>query len=171
MAKKDIAKKFPWSTIRIKIKTKRSNDIAYTNYTSKEIVKLYTAQAKATYDAIDMVSISEITDGNDYIIEGYQIEPQLVNNLMKKYGKENFRCVFLIKKDVNKFIEGIKKSTTPNDWIIACTENESTYHKIAKMISEYGNFFEKESKKYGLQVFNMDDDFKGKLDEIESYLR
>src|SRR3989344_1580098 len=82
--KKDISKKFPWSTIR---KIKKSNDIAFGEYTSKEIVKLYTTQAKVTYGAIDMVSICEITDGNDYIIEGYQVEPQLVSALYKKYGE------------------------------------------------------------------------------------
>jgi len=165
--KKDVAKKFPWSLIR---KTVTSNDVAYSKYTAKEIVKLYTTQAKATYGAIDTVSICEITDGNDYIIEGYQVEPKLVDALQKKYGTENFKAVFLVRKDVEKFVEDCKKSATTNDWIIKKTEHEETYGKIATMISEYGNYFETEAKKYGLKVFNMDHDFSGKLDEIEHYL-
>ncbi|KKP41149.1 MAG: hypothetical protein UR31_C0036G0007 [Parcubacteria group bacterium GW2011_GWA2_33_14] len=165
--KKDISKKFPWSTIR---KIKKSNDIAFGEYTSKEIVKLYTTQAKVTYGAIDMVSICEITDGNDYIIEGYQVEPQLVSALYKKYGAENFKAVFLIKKDISKFVEDLRKSTTPNDWIIEKTKYEETYGKIAKMISEYGSYFEAEATKYEFKVFNMDEDFDKKLAEIENYL-
>ena len=111
-----------------------------------------------------MFTICEITDGNDFIIEGYHIEPKLVAELNKKYPNK-LRSIFLIKNDESKFIADIKKSTTPNDWIIARTNNEETYGKIAKMICEYGNFFEKESKKYGFKVLNMDNDFDNKINE------
>jgi hypothetical protein len=45
--------------------------------------------------------------------------------------------MFLYKSDEKKFIDDIHKSTTPNDWIIRRTENDSTFVKIAKMVSEY----------------------------------
>jgi 2-phosphoglycerate kinase len=168
MEKNEADKKFPWSKIR---KIKQDNDSAYKAYNAKEIVKFYITQAKATYKAIDMFSLCEIKDENNYIIEGYQIEPQLVNKLYKKYGAKNFKTVFLARTDVVKTIKNIKKSTTPNDWILKRTKKEETYNKIAEMIVEYSNFFEKESKKYGFKIFNMDENFNKQLNIIQSYIK
>jgi len=168
MNKKDAVNKFPWSVIRRKEKS--NNDTTYQKYTTKEIIKFSFTQAKATYDAIDMFSICEIEDGNDYVIEGYQVTPELVSKLCKKYGAEKFKAVFLIKKDTGKFAEDCKKSSTPNDWILTNTKKPETYIKIAQMVVEFGAFFEKEAQKYGYRVFAMDEDFHGQLDRIKNYL-
>jgi 2-phosphoglycerate kinase len=37
------------------------------------------------YEAIDMFYVCEITNGNDFIIEGCHIEPELVLKLSLKY--------------------------------------------------------------------------------------
>ena len=49
-------------------------------------------------------------------------------------------------------------------------QNMRKHGKIAKMISEYGSYFEAEATKYEFKVFNMDEDFDKKLAEIENYL-
>ena len=147
-----------------------SNDEFYSKHSAKEIIKNYIKQGKATYDAISMMAETYLVDEDDFIVEGYQITPEIVNRIFKQFGKEHVRAVFLVKHDEEKFIQDIHKSTTPNDWIIRKTKDESTYAKIAKMISEYSGYFEKESEKYGLKVFNMDEDFIKKLNEIEKYL-
>lgn len=163
MNKDEVAKKFPLTTARKKYK---NNDDFYNKYSDKEIVKLYTMQAKVCYDAIDMVSICEITDGNDYIIEGYQVEPKLVVKLQKQYGKQNIKAVFLAKHKVETIVEDFKKSTTPNDWIIAKTKNKETYIKIAQMIAEYSKYFSIETKKCNFKVFATDEDFNKQLNNI-----
>ena len=157
--KNDFSKKFPTSSQRC-----NNNDEKYSQYSTNEIIEAYQQQSKTSYEAIDMFAICEITDGNDFIIEGYHIEPELVNELNKKYPNK-LRSIFLIKSDESKFIADIKKSTTPNDWIIARTNNEETYSKIAKMICEYGIFFKKESNKYGFKVLNMDKDFDNQINK------
>lgn len=157
--KKDLSKKFPTSAQRC-----NNNDEKYSQYSINEIIEAYQQQAKTSYQAIDMFTICEITDDNDFIIEGYHIEPELVAELNKKYPNK-LRSIFLIKSDESKFIADIKKSTTPNDWIIARTNNEETYSKIATMIYEYGKFFKKESKKYGFKVLNMDNDFDNQINK------
>lgn len=162
--KKVLLKKFPASFQRGK-----NNDEKYSKYSSDEIIKAYQQQAKTVYRAIDMFAICELTDGNDFIIEGYHIEPELVNELNSKYPNK-IKSIFLIKSDKEKFISNIKKTTTPNDWIIARTNNEETYQKIAEMICEYGNIFEKEAKKYGFKVLDMDMDFNNKINEAINYL-
>ncbi len=159
MNKKDFSKKFPTSAQHC-----NNNDEKYSRYSTNKIIKAYQQQAKTSYQAIDMFAICEITDGNDFIIEGYHIEPKLVAELNEKYP-DKLRSIFLIKSDETKFVNDIKKSTTPNDWIIARTNNEKTYGKIAKMICKYGKFFEKESKKYGFKVLNMDNDFDNQINK------
>ena len=39
------------------------------------------------------------------------------------------------------------------------------------MIAEYSNYFEKEAKKYGFKIFNMDNDFENQLSAIEQNLK
>jgi 2-phosphoglycerate kinase len=156
--------KFPSSRQRCS-----DNDEKYSKYSSREIIGAYQQQAKTVYEAVDMFTVCEITDGNDFIIEGYHIEPELVAELNLKYP-EKIKSIFLVKSDKEKFIRDIKKSTTPNDWIIARTNNEETYLKIANMVCEYGNFFKKESEKYGFKSLNMDNDFESQIKEAIVYL-
>jgi 2-phosphoglycerate kinase len=110
----------------------KNNDETYSKTSPKQIAKYYFKQAKATHSAIDSFSICEISDGNDFIIEGYHITPQLVASLFKKYGKENFKTVFLVKTDTTKFLQNIKNSSTPNDWILAKTKNKKLFTKSQK---------------------------------------
>ncbi len=165
MNEKDFPDRFPVGCQRGK-----DNDEKYSKYSINEIIEAYRQQAKTVYQAIDMFAICEITDGNDFIIEGYHIEPELVSELNKKYP-DKIKGIFLMKSDADKFVSDIKKSTTPNDWIVARTNKEETYKKIANMICEYGSFFEKESKKYGFKVLNMDDEFDDRIKESIDYLK
>jgi 2-phosphoglycerate kinase len=164
MNKADFSKKFPASYQR-----GNDNDEKYSKFSSREIIEAYQQQAKTVYEAINMFAACELTDGNDFIIEGYHVEPKLVAELNLKYP-EKIRSIFLVKADKEKFISDIKRSTTPNDWIIARTNNEETYQKIANMVCEYGNFFEKESEMYGFKVLNLDDDFDNHIKEASNYL-
>ncbi|MDO8676351.1 MAG: hypothetical protein Q7K16_01730 [Candidatus Azambacteria bacterium] len=167
--KNDIPKKFPWNFQR-KI-TKRINDIAYNTFSADEIIRFYRTQAKNVFMAIEMMAISEITDCNALIVEGYHIEPSLVTKLRKKYGEKNVCGVFLIKTNEIKFVRDITKTSTPNDWIIARTKNKETYSKIAEMICKYGKFFGNEAKKNSLAVFNMNDNFNDKIDSAIAHLK
>src|SRR3989339_807734 len=135
----EMKKLYPHNAVRAK-----TNDEMYSKNTPQQIAKNYIKQAQATYDAIDMFCICEIADGNDYIVEGYHVTPQLAARLIKKYGRKHFRVLFLIKLDTKKFVQDLQKSTTPNDWILAKTREKETFNKIAEMVSFYGKFFEKE---------------------------
>lgn len=162
--KKDFPKLFPTSCQR-----SRNNDEKYSKYSTDEIIEAYQTQAKTSHKAIDMFVNCEIVDGNDYIVEGYHIEPELVADLNSKYPNK-LKSIFLIKTNEKKFKEDIKKSNTPNDWIIARTNDENTYKKIAKMICEYGKFFKKEADKYDFRVLNMDNNFDSRIERAVEYL-
>ncbi|NOY35475.1 MAG: hypothetical protein GXP44_00930, partial [bacterium] len=147
----------------------KDNDEKYSQYSTDEIIEAYQQQAKTSYQAIDMFTICEITDGNDFIIEGYHVEPKLVSELNIKYPNK-VKGVFLVKNDEIKLVGDVKKSATPNDWIIARTNKEDTYNKITKTICEYGKFFEKESKKYGFKTINTDNNFDDQINEAIKHL-
>lgn len=148
----------------------KNNDETYSLFSPTLIAKNYLVQAKATHAAIDMFSICEIKDGHDYIIEGYHVTPQLAAKLIKKYGREHIRALFLIKKDTEKFVKDIEKTTTQNDWIIKNTKHKDTYNKIAEMVKHFSVAIEKEAKKYDLPMFYMDEQFTDKIKRAISSL-
>ena len=166
VSKNEIDKLYPHNAQKGK-----TNDETYSLNTPKQIAKNYIQQAKASYDAVDMFSICEITDGNDYIVEGYHITPQLVVRLINKYGPKHFRVLFLVKSDIEKFVRDVTKSSTPNDWILRKTQEKETFYKIAEMISYYGHFFDKEAKKCKFKVLNMDNNFDEQLEKAIQFLK
>jgi 2-phosphoglycerate kinase len=143
-----------------------TNDETYSKNKPQEIVQAYIKQGKTTYAAIRIVTETYLTDQDDIIIEGYQVTPEIVNKIIRKFGSKNIKPVFLIKTDIDKFVQDIHKSNTPNDWIIRKTKLESTYYKIAAMIFSYSKYFEKSAGKYGLPVLNMDDKFLLRIKEV-----
>jgi 2-phosphoglycerate kinase len=157
---------FPHSCLR-----EESNDEFYSKYAPEEIVKNYIIQGKTSYDAISMMAETYLADKDDFVVEGYQITPEIVDRIFRKFGKEHAKAVFLVKYDEQKFVQNVCKSTTPNDWILQKTKNEATFGKIAKMIAEYSRYFEKEAEEHGFQVFSMDENFSERLDAIEKHLK
>ena len=99
--KKEMDKLYPHSEQKGK-----TNDETYSLNTPKQIAKNYIQQAKASYDAVDMFSICEITDGNNYIVEGYHVTPQLAARLIKKF--KNWLVLQLI---IGKLIKKYDKKT------------------------------------------------------------
>ncbi|MDQ3245028.1 MAG: hypothetical protein M3P22_01625 [bacterium] len=148
-----------------------SNDDTYSKNSAEEIIEGYIQQGKTSYKAINMIVETMIADEDSYIVEGYQVSPEIVYQVIKKYGKENVRCLFLVKHNEEKFIENIRKSTTQNDWIVRKTKEESTFDKIAHMISLYSKHVEKEAKKYNFKIISTDHDFKENMNESVSYLK
>ncbi|HEU0051131.1 MAG TPA: AAA family ATPase [Patescibacteria group bacterium] len=156
-------KMHPYSLLRKKYKT---NDRFYRVLPTRMIVNVLKRQARPTFPAIEAVAICEIKDGNDYIIEGYHVDPAFVSCLMKKYGAKNFKAVFLGKKDAEKFAQDVHKSTTPNDWLLRATKREETFLKVGQMVALYSNYFEREARKYGFPMILMDEQFEKQIDSI-----
>lgn len=147
-----------------------NNDKTYSQNTPDSIVKEYINQGKTSYKAISMMTETQLIDKDDYIVEGYQVTPEIVDEIIKKFGSENIRTIFLVKHDERKFVEDIHKSSTPNDWIIRKTKEENTFLKIAKMISGYSKYFEDEAKKYKFTVLSMDQDFENQIEKAISLI-
>jgi len=159
--KEDHSTLFPHSYLR-----GDSNDEFYSHNTPEEIVQGYVEQSKATYPAICMMVETYLTDKDNFIIEGYQVTPEIVSQVIKKSGSEHIKTAFLVKHDERKMLKDFHKSTTPNDWILRKTKDEATFSKIARMISYYSKHVEHEAKKYDLPVYATDEDFKITLKRV-----
>jgi len=167
--KKDLNRLFPKTVVRKK--TKQSNDIMYNSYSAKKITNLYKKQSKTSWEAIDTMINRELHEHNDYIIEGHQIHPEFINNIIKKYGGKNIISLVLTRFNLDEIVSGNKKYKVENNWFIQKTKNEYIFYKIAEMIKVYSNYYEKEAKKYGIKIINMDNDFLGQLKKSINYLK
>jgi len=167
-SKKDLNRLFPKNVIRKK--TKQSNDIMYNSYSTKEIVNAYKKQSKASWKAIETMVACELNNGHNYIIEGHQIHPKLMNSLVKKY-KKNIIPLVLTRFDKDGIVEGCQKHKAKYDWFIQKTKKKETFYKIAEMIKVYSEFFEKEAEKYGIKVINMDGNFNQQIQEAVKYIQ
>ena len=165
----DMVKLFPKSVVRKQ--TKQSNDIMYTKYSAKEIKALYVKQAESVWSAVDMMVNCEINEGNNFIIEGHQIHPKLIAVLKNKHGKHNICSLVITRFDINGIVEGCLKHKAKNDWFIKKTKDNKTYYKIAEMIKEYSNFFDKEAKKYKVSIVNVDTSFVDKINHSVKLLQ
>lgn len=148
-----------------------TTDETYAKNSATEIINGYIAQGRTSYKAISMLAETQIIDEDDYIVEGYQVTPEIVAEIIKKFGAEKVRTIFLVKHDAEKFVENIHKSTTPNDWIVRNTKDKAVFLKIAAMISEYSQYFEAEAEKFGFPALNMDDDFEKQIENAIALLR
>lgn len=156
---------FPSSGLRFD-----SNDEKYSQLNTIEIIGAYRTQARTVYDGVEAFVASELIDGNDYIIEGFHVEPELIGKLTAKYP-ESIRGLLIIKKDVEVFIKNIHQSTTPNDWIRSKTIDEvNTFPKIAKMVIGYGLELEKDAHANNVKVVVVDQDFETQLHDATEYL-
>jgi len=168
--KEDWQQKYPYSFLRNQ-SGMRDNDWFYGKYSTAKIISVLKNQAKMVFGAIEMVVACELADGNDYIIEGYHLVPNFAKKMIKKYGSQNVKAIFLTKFDANKFARDVRQSTTPNDWLLVLTKKDETFVKVGKMVASYSRYFDKEAKKHGLKVFNMDNNFVNKIIEIVSLVR
>ena len=109
-----------------------SNNTFYAEFTAKEIIDLIKAQSLATEPAIHMTALCSIKDEIDYIIEGYHITPKFAAKLIKKYGAQNIKAVFLVKNDAEKFVTEAVKNPVANDWLI----KESSWFYVAYGLAE-----------------------------------
>ncbi|MBD3270366.1 hypothetical protein GF376_02470 [Candidatus Peregrinibacteria bacterium] len=165
----DLDKLFPKNVMRRL--TEGSNEKMYNSYSSEEIAKAYLEQGKTSHKAIEAFAASEIVTGHDYVIEGHQVHPDLADALIKKFGRENFRVLFLGKTDLDGLVRGFSLNIANDCWIKNKSASTDIYPKIAEMIAEYSRFFKFEAKKLGFDYLEIGcENFSEQLDDMAKNL-
>ena len=147
-----------------------TNNETYGWHTVESIVDAYIRQAKTSYRAISMLAeCTFVEKDDDVIVEGYQVTPEITDTICARFGADNVRSIFLIKRDERQFLHDIRKSSGKNDWILKEDNTQETLIRIAKMVSVFSDYFEAEARKYRFPLLNMDNGFEPKIeDAIES---
>ncbi len=146
----------PYSVARRKL----SHAQFYEQLSTTKIVSLLRAQARATFAAISMLVESSLKDGVDYCIEGYHVDPATVEKLQKKFGTKHIRAVFLVKYDVNQFVQEVRVHAGPNDWLHQVDKKGVTFERVGKMVAQYSAFVTREAEARNYTVVSVDKQFK-----------
>lgn len=147
-------------------RTDYDNDIFFDKYSPGQIVSFYVRQAESYWPGIENFIKYTMEDNHDLILEGWQILPNLLHNVIATENKDPVRIIFLTKKNVNNIVAGLKAKPLKNDWVITNTQKDYTFTAIAKMISYFSNYIEAEANKYNFTCYNTDTDFKSKIERI-----
>lgn len=131
---------------------------------------MYIQQASATDGAVASFVSCEIDADRDFIVEGYQVHPQLAARLTKQHGASQVRAIFLVKTHRRSLENGFRQGNPETDWILKGTKEPETFSRIAKMLSEYSQEIEKGAKQHNLQVFHTDREFQNGLKRASAYL-
>ena len=152
--------------------TNYSNDVFYARYSPEQIVDFYLRQARTYWPGIESFIKYAIDDDHDLILEGWQILPHLLHAMITPGNQDRLKIIFLYKINVENIVSGLKANTAKNDWVLKNTKDESTFPAIARMISYFGSYIEKEAKQYNFHSVNTDVDFGQKIEEsLESVSR
>ena len=150
--------------------TFRDNDAKYENFSIDRIVENYRTKATSSWVAVRAVAEYAHADGNTFVIEGYQIEPQPVASLRDDLGAEAVRCLFAYRTDVEATLGALQRHRGPNDWAHEFTLRPQTLGRIAEMICTYGTAIAAEAQLLGLPTISMDGDFADRVEEALAML-
>jgi 2-phosphoglycerate kinase len=145
--------------------TNYSNDAFYERYSTEQVVDIYLRQAETYWPGVENFIRYAIQDEHDLILEGWQILPRLLHALLTHENRGGVKIIFLYKRDTGDIVSGLKASTAGNDWVIRNTREEGTFLAIAKMISRFGGYIEKEAGEYDFRSVNTDFDFRQMIEE------
>lgn len=107
------------------------------------------------------------SSGN-YIIEGVHFLPNLIAHLKED---RDIEIIMLSKKGSDKIYQGLKENRGKDDWIADNIKDDQILSAAAKSLSQYGEYFEKESAKYSLNCINTEENFFDKIEDALNYLQ
>lgn len=145
----------PYSVAR----RKYSHTDFYKQLSTAKIVSLLRTQARATFAAVSMLIESSLQDGVDFCIEGYHIEPVVVEKLQKKFGEKHIRAIFVVKHDAVQFAEDVRVHSGPNDWLQLVDKKGESFARVGEMVARFSSVIEKEAQARGYSVVSMDKAF------------
>ena len=105
---------------------------------------------------------------NDYIVEGVHLLPRYIKDC--KLSANKHRVLYLGKINRRKILNGLNLNKDKQDWITGHVKKLISLVRASEMVSVYGEYFFKESKKYGFDFVNTEEDFFKKIKEAGKYL-
>ncbi|MDP7247090.1 MAG: hypothetical protein QF741_00505 [Candidatus Peribacteraceae bacterium] len=142
--------------------TNRDNAVLVQKYSAEQIVAAYVDQGRSTWESIKAMVNYGISLRDNIVIEGYQITPNFLNELLNEENSMSVRAVFLLKEDERSIVAGWEEGAPNNDWLLK-DSNKETQKKYAHITALHGKATREDSEKFGFDYFNMDTDFSSQL--------
>lgn len=169
--KSQIDKKFPIEKLQRAANKKRVPYQDILSNTPEKLLRGEIGEARSIWPSVEAMIKILIDMQEDFIIEGVHLLPELVAALKKTpYGKQ-IRCVYLVKTDLHKIIEGFAKNPSKHDWIRGALTNASLTEKIARVVQVESRHVSAQAEKYGFKVYNTEKNFKTQLSKAARELR
>lgn len=136
----------------------------YNAYSKEEIVSSYLKQGETIEKAVSVFVEYTISEGWDYVIEGYQITPKIMSELVKTYPEVS--SVILINSNSNETLERSKASNVASDWVRDKTNSEETFEKIGEMFNHYSLRLLEQCAEHDVKAIDMSEDFESKFESL-----
>ncbi|MCX6743823.1 MAG: hypothetical protein NT116_06365 [Candidatus Parcubacteria bacterium] len=144
---------------------KPKNKYHFEVYSPEEHWRMDMTESDSIWPGVKALIEHLINCRHDYVIEGVNLLPRLVNQLKNTRYWKNIRVVYLVKTDLNQIKEGIPKNKE-HDWILeGGIDVAGRLDKAAAMIQFESRYMEKEAKKYHFKVVNTGSDFNKKINK------
>jgi len=144
--------------------TQNSNDLMYTRYSANQILEAYIVQSKAIWKGIEALIECMISDNQDLIIEGHQLHPTFIKQLIDKYPS-NVKALILSKSNVEHIVETARLGKDQNDWFLKKSKSPDIHFKIAEMIAKYSDFYSAEALNNSIDNVEYKKSFEDQINE------
>lgn len=155
---------FPLRALRQQVNN--DNDRFFETHSPEGIVAIYQKQAATCWPGVRNFIDYAIEDEHGLILEGWQLLPRFLAAIPPAKRSGNVQIRYLYKTSVPDIVLGLKANDPVNDWVLRHTKEESSYGRIAQMISCFGHAIEREAGELGFEAINMDYDFDEKISDL-----
>ena len=164
VSKKERNNKFPYEALKI-----NKNQYHFERYSPTKLLRAEIKEAYTMWPGLRALIQQLINCKQNYIIEGVHLLPQLINQFKNTRYWKNIEVIYLVKKDLNKIVQGLNKNKREFDWLSQGIKNKDNLIKATKLIKTESDYFVKETRRYKLKVINTDTDFIKKINKYSKF--
>lgn len=149
-------------------------DILYATYSAAQGIAYDRARAQRIWPGVQALIAMAVSDGEDLVLEGFHIDPVLVDHVAaptEAAGRRAVRCVFLVREDVENTVAGIRRPSRTNDWLLRGIQQDVTFERIMHMIVLYSKAIRADAERSHFPVVLVDGDFDRQIEYAMSVLQ
>ncbi|CAA9588985.1 MAG: hypothetical protein AVDCRST_MAG18-4514 [uncultured Thermomicrobiales bacterium] len=139
------------------------NDERFRRFSSAQMLAGYQTRARTARPGLQAFIEYALHEGQEYIVEGFHIEPAFARHLSDTYGNHNLRVGFLIKTDLEAIATGLQEAREVNDWARGRTDDPATFRLIAAWVQRYSEHIRAEADRYHFPTFPTDRGFEADI--------
>lgn len=144
------------------------SDPAKNTVTPEDNVERQIVTAQSLIPELDRIISEAISQKRTLVIEGVFILPHYVHSLIEKYGPQNVHAVFVGSKHIEHIINGIKKNTSPNNWMKE--SNPEVIRQVAALTVAFSQRIQEDADEYHLEYVERTENFEKDKEQLQTML-